>query len=230
MSRIVESNTACARSGSVPSISSKEPRRSANITVTSLRSPWMAARARRMRSARYRGVCASTGVTPLAKGTPIGRPQPPQKLARDELTKPQCVQELGETCDPQRGHLPPSLHAAPHAEHRTRLVYLSSFSRGRPSAAPICRRVRTLSSANPDVASQLQVDHRRHRPEIHLDTRQNLRRFELLAKQSLSAHAQLNARLFQLLEYRDVRVVHTVVARLVDLVGQDGVAATLMEH
>jgi hypothetical protein len=36
-------------------------------------------------------------MTPLVskKGMPTGRPQPPQKFASEELTKPQCVQAFG---------------------------------------------------------------------------------------------------------------------------------------
>jgi hypothetical protein len=49
-------------------------------------------------------------------------------------------------------------------------------------------------SADPDIPSRLQIDHRHHRPEVGLDAGQQLRRIDFLSHETLSAHAELDAR------------------------------------
>jgi len=53
----------------------------------------------------------------------------------------------------------------------------------------------TSLSADPDIPSRLQIDHRHHRPEVGLDAGQQLRRIDFLSHETLSAHAELDARL-----------------------------------
>src|SRR5205823_6566575 len=61
--------------------------------------------------------------------------------------------------------------------------------------------------ADARVPAHLQVHHRRQRPEIDLDIGQHHPRLDLLAEERLTAHAEVDARLLQFVNQRDVRVV-----------------------
>src|SRR5258708_19450992 len=92
-----ESSSICACSGSRPAISSSEPSRSTNITVTSLRSPSMAPREARMRCARCAGVSAAAdgrGRRTPGSTRVRGRAQPPQKRTPASLANPHAEQRV----------------------------------------------------------------------------------------------------------------------------------------
>src|SRR5215831_14091665 len=68
------------------------------------------------------------------------------------------------------------------------------------------RRGADAGSADAHIPFQLQVDERRHRPEIDLNVGVHLLRIDLPADEPLPAGADVDAGLFQRMDDRDVRV------------------------
>src|SRR5215831_15683329 len=98
-------------------------------------------------------------------------------------------------------------HATPNGTILTLTLKVSSSLSTRYSPSS-CR------SAHAHVALQLQVDERRHGPEIDLDVGVDLLRIDFAANQSLAADADVDAGLLERVDQGDVGIVPVVPLRV----------------